>query len=59
MEDAEYDETEKKGGFKIGFSEILGGVTRGVRGLDLNISQTERFCFECAIINVIYDLKYI
>jgi hypothetical protein len=32
---------------------------RGVRGLDLNISQIERFCFEYAILNVIYDLKFI
>ena len=59
MEAAEHDETEKKGGFIIGFSETKRGVSRGVRGLDLNISQTERFCFECAIINVIYDLKSI
>ena len=56
MEAALHDETDKKGGFKIGFSETKGGR---VSGLDFNISQTERFCFECAIINVIYDLKSI
>ena len=46
----------KKEWFQNWFLRNEGG---GVRGLDLNISQTERFCFECAIINVIYDLKSI
>ena len=58
MEAAEHDETEKKVVSKF-VSQKRRGVSRGVRGLDLNISQTERFCFEYAILNVIYDLKSI
>ena len=50
---------KKKVVSKLVSQKFWGGDHSGVRGLDLNISQTERFCFECAIINVIYDLKSI